>query len=436
MPFNFSLIKDRILSKKGDVIVVEENSTIVKFEGSKLNSINSFSKEGIGVRVIKDGKVGFSSSNDASNVDEVFKRAEEVSRYGEELDISFPRQPKATLQEKLVDPSLEGVSEKEMVDLGEEIVTSLKEIDHSIEVNLEIEKSFIRKNIINSSGLDLSSSKTIWGISVEGVYVGSDESLLWLYDSKFSTRYDIDFSNIVSYLRDIYIYSRNNVKIESGRYPVIFTPTALITLVDILLLGFNGENVFKNISPIRDKLNHRIFSEKFSLMDNPHLDVGISSQPFDDEGVITNYKEVVSNGIVKYFINDLRVGYLRNEVSTGNGFRNYNSLPKPAFSNVVVQNGDVSVNSMIKDVSNGLIVYQVLGGGQSNVNAGEFSVNVETGFLIQNGQVVGRVKDTMIFGNVYDLFKKIAFVSKETKVVYDHILPYILFEEVDVNSNV
>ncbi|MGB9620849.1 MAG: TldD/PmbA family protein [Brevinematia bacterium] len=436
MPFNFNLIKDRILSRKGDVIVIEENSTTVKFEGSKLNSVNNFSKEGLGVRIIKDGKVGFSSTNDVSKVDEIFMKAEEVSKFGEELDISFPKQPKATLNENFVDPSLEDVSQRDMIELGEEIISSIKEIDHSIEVNLEIEKSFIRKSVINSSGLDLSNSKTIWGVSVEGVYVGNDDSLLWLYDSKFSTRYDIDFSPLVSYLRNIYLYSKDTAKIESGKYPVIFAPTSLITLVDILCLGVNGENVFKGISPIKDKINEKVFSEKFSLIDDPHIEVGISSQPFDDEGVITNYKEVISSGVLKSFINDLRIGYLRNDVSTGNGFRNYFSLPKPSFSNVVVMNGDVSLSSMIGSIDKGLIVYQLLGGGQSNVNAGEFSVNIETGFLIKDGHIIGRVKDTMLFGNVYELFKRIIQISKETKAVYDHFLPYILFEEVNVASDV
>lgn len=433
MAVNFSELKDRISSVKGDVFVEEEKTTLVKFEGSKLNSIDNVEKEGIGVRIIKYGKVGFSSTNDSSKVDEVFKSAEEVSLYGEDLELSFPKQPSGILPTKIYDSSLEDVNERDMVELGEEIVNSVKEIDSSIEVNLNIEKSFIRKTIINSSGLDLSVNKTIWGISVEGIYVAKDESLVWLYDSKYSSRYDIDFTSIVAYLQNIFLASVSNASITSGKYPVIFAPSALSTLIYILGVSLNGENVYKGISPVKDKLGEEIFSQKFSLIDSPHLDWGIGSQPFDDEGVLTNYKELVSNGVLKSFINDLRTGYLQNQVSTGNGFRSYSSLPKPSFSNVVVPRGDNTLKEIISSVDRGVIVYNLLGGGQSNINAGEFSVNVEMGILIDKGRMVGRVKNVMLFGNVFELFKNIVAISKETKTEFNFVLPYIMFDGVSVS---
>lgn len=89
---------------------------------------------------------------------------------------------------------------------------------------------------------------------------------------------------------------------------------------------------------------------------------------------------------------------------------------------------------MISSIDKGLVVYNFLGGGQSNVNAGEFSVNVELGFLIEKGRVVGRVKDTMLFGNVFELFGNVVEVSKEVKVEFDKILPYIMVEGVDVSA--
>ncbi len=434
MAINFNEIKDRILSTKGDVFVEEENKVSVRFEASRLTSIDNLSKEGIGVRIIKNGRVGFASTNDASKIGETFRKAEEVSEFGEELDISFPKQPTAKFSVNAYDASLDDVNEKDMIDLGEEIIGAVKEINPSIEVNLTLEKSFIRKTVINSSGLDLSFSKSVWGILVEGVYVSRDESLLWLFDTKYTCKYDIDFSNMIYYLQNLFLFSLEGASISSGKYPVIFAPSALSVLIDILTVSLNGENVYKGISPIKDKLGEKIFSEKFTLADSPHLDWGISSQPFDDEGVLTNYKEIISNGVLNGFINDLRTGYLQNQPSSGNGFRVYSQLPKPSFSNIVIPRGNVSLREMISSIDKGLVVYNFLGGGQSNVNAGEFSVNVELGFLIEKGRVVGRVKDTMLFGNVFELFGNVVEVSKEVKVEFDKILPYIMVEGVDVSA--
>lgn len=427
-------VKDRILRSKGDVIIEERRSVSVNFENSKLVSVTNSERGGLGVRIIKDGRVGFSSTNDITRVDEVFDRASEVSRYGEDLDISFPKHPSMVFPIKVYDPSLEYVTERDMVEFGEEIIRAAKEINSSINVNLTIEKSFIRKTVMNSSGLDLTLNKSLWVILIEGVYVCGDESLLWLYDSKYTSRYDIDFSPMISYIQNIFLFATTVATLPSGRYPVIFAPSALLTLVNILSVSLSGENVYRGISPIKDKVGEKIFSEKFSLIDSPHLEWCIGSQPFDDEGVITNYKELVSNGVLKGFLNDLRTGYLQNQVSTGNGFRTYSSLPRPQPSNIVVPRGDMSLREMISSVDKGLIVYNILGGGQSNIFAGEFSVNVETGFLVENGKIVGRVKDTMLFGNVFELFRNVVYISRETKIEYNAVLPYIMFGEVNVAS--
>jgi len=434
MGVNYNKVKDRLSSVKGDIIISESTSEKVKFENGEVNSIDSSNHVGIGVRVIKNGRLGFTSSNDESKVDEIFKTAEELSNYGEEIDISFPKNPPAIRNINLYDESLEKVDEYDMVNLGEMIVKSLKELDRDISVNLEIEKTLIRKSIINSNGLDVSFGKTIWGFSVEGMYIQPDESLLWLYDSKYSTKYSIDFSDVVSYIRNMYLFSKQNATIQKGQYPIIFSPLSFSILLDILSVSLSGENVFKGISPLRDRLRDQVLSEKFTLVDDPLLEEGIFSQPFDDEGVLTNHKEIISNGVLNSFIYDLRTAYLMNTTSTGNGFRDYDSLPKPSFSNVVVPNSETSLNNLISQVDRGLIVYNVLGGGQSNINAGEFSVNVELGSLIEGGKIVGRVKNVMLFGNVFDLFKNVIEFSKETKVVFDKVLPYVLCDKVNVVS--
>ncbi len=432
MAINYIKIKDRISDVKGDVIVSEVTSQKVKFENDKLNSVENSTHTGLGVRVIKSGKIGFTSTNDDSKIDEVFKRAEELSEYGEELDLSLPKNPPALRNIKLYDPSLEKIDEYDMLNLGEMIIKSIKEIDRSITVNLEIEKDFIRKTIINSNGLDVSFEKTIWGFSVEGVHLQNDESLVWLYDSKYTTRYSIDFSDLTTYIRNMYLFSKQNATISSGKYPVIFSPLAFSVLLEILSVSLSGENIYKGISPLKDKLKTQVFSENFTLIDDPLLEEGIASQPFDDEGILTNYKEVISNGVINSFLYDLRTAYLMNAIPTGNGFREYNSLPKPSFSNMVVPNSEKSLNSLISQVDKGLIVYNVLGGGQSNINAGEFSVNVELGSLIEGGKIVGRVKNVMLFGNVFEVFKNVIDFSRETKVVFDKVLPYILCDSINV----
>ncbi len=75
------------------------------------------------------------------------------------------------------------------------------------------------------------------------------------------------------------------------------------------------------------------------------------------------------------------------------------SEPVPGISNLVMEEGKISFSEMIKDIKEGIIIDQVLGLGQGNIISGAFSNNVQLGYKIEKGKIVGRVKDVMIAGN-------------------------------------
>ena len=93
----------------------------------------------------------------------------------------------------------------------------------------------------------------------------------------------------------------------------------------------------------------------------------------------------------------------------------FSSQPSPGNSNITVEPGTMSFEAMIKDIRYGLLVDQVLGGGQSNVLAGEFSVNIDLGYLIENGEIVGRVKDCMFAGNAFEVFNNIVAIGDKAE---------------------
>ena len=72
---------------------------------------------------------------------------------------------------------------------------------------------------------------------------------------------------------------------------------------------------------------------------------------------------------------------------------------------------------MVKDIKEGLVIEQLMGAEQGNLLAGDFSGNVLLGYKIENGKMVGRVKDTMVSGNVYQLLKDIAAIGSESRWV-------------------
>jgi PmbA protein len=153
------------------------------------------------------------------------------------------------------------------------------------------------------------------------------------------------------------------------------------------------------------------------LVDDPTVAYNPASRPCDDEGVASQHTPLVEKGAVKGFLYDLQTAALAKKKSTGNGSRSRGSLPTPSPSALVITAGKTTFDEMVKDIKEGLVVEQLMGSQMGNVLGGDFSGNVLLGFKIENGEIVGRVKDTMVSGNVYKLLKDIAAIGSETRWV-------------------
>jgi PmbA protein len=119
--------------------------------------------------------------------------------------------------------------------------------------------------------------------------------------------------------------------------------------------------------------------------------------------------------------------------STGHGSRGIFSPPSPAPTNTLVAGGGESLADMLAQMGRGLLVESVLGLGQGNVISGAFSNPLGLAYAVAGGEVVGRIKDASIAGNVYQDLRRIQAISREGAWVYGGAwLPYILLPEMNV----
>ena len=101
---------------------------------------------------------------------------------------------------------------------------------------------------------------------------------------------------------------------------------------------------------------------------------------------------------------------------------------------MVVSPGKWSLDEMVRDIKDGIIVHHPIGGGQSNMLAGDFSFSVSLGFRIKNGKIIGRVKNSMISGNTYDIMNNIAGIGKKVEQIGAIHTPAFYFKEMNVVS--
>jgi PmbA protein len=423
-----SVLKD---VDSAEVIFEQGESRSVSFENNKLKCVNTKSIRGIGLRVIKNGRIGFSGTTDLRKPERLIANAIESAKFGQEAKFQFPSQttfPKVeTFDDKAVNYSLE----EEAIELGRNAIDAALTVNPDYECGVEIGKGIGLIRLINSSGLDVSCQATHSSIDIDILLV-KGRSLIWTSEGESSQRLSVNLDKHLKKALESQRLAQKEMQISTGTYPVIFTPRAVGTALATFEVGCNGKLVQKGASPLAGKIGEKIIDERVSIYDDSTTDYADGSFPFDGEGIPAQKTPIIENGVLKNYIYDLQTAGMMNAKSTGSGARGFSSQPSPGYSNVIVEPGDMAFEDMIADMKRGLLVDQVLGGGQSNVLAGEFSVNIDLGFLIENGEIVGRVKDCMIAGNAFDIFNNITALGNKSEWHGATCLPHFYFRALNV----
>ena len=406
------LEKAKRVSQEAEVFYVHHRDEPVLFEANRVKLVESRESSGVSLRVIKDGKVGFSSTSDFRDTDSLVNNTMEMVPFGPEARLEFPTYSSFSPVE-IYDPRTESFPMDQMVNLGQTAIDRLVGSNSDLVCDASVSKGVTTITVLNSRGGYATYTKSIFALGVSGTLI-KDTDMLFVSDGKSSCRPITDTSEIVATVEQQLEYSRNIVPAPVGQVPVIFTPKGVRgALLGPLMGGFSGKTVLQGASPLVGKLGEGMLDRRFSLWDEPYLPYVPGSRMCDDEGVPARRMPLIDKGVISAFLYDLQTAAQAGEESTGNAHRGISSLPSPGTSVIVIGDGDVSYQDMIGGVKDGLIVESLLGAGQSNILGGDFNANVLLGYRVEGGSVTGRVKNTVISGNVYTALKDIQGIERE-----------------------
>ena len=368
----------------------------------------------MGLRIIKNGRIGFSATNRMEDVDGIVSRALEVSPYGAKAEFSLPSAAEHP-QVPTYDPEVPQVSIEKMVELSQAMVDGVLADHPDVLCDAGVSQSVVKVRILNSHGLDASYEKTVFSLGLGGTLVrGTD--MLFVGDGESSCRPITDASDIVARVTGQLDQAQEIAEVTTGSFPVVFTPDAVAgLLLSPLLVGFNGKTVLQGSSPLVGRLGEKIVDERFSLYDDGTIAYRPGSRPWDDEGIPTRITPLIENGVARNFIYDLKTAAQAGAESTGNASRGAGSLPSPSMSVISIAEGDMSFEDMVADMKEGLVVERFLGAGQTNILAGDFSGNVLLGYKVENGRMVGRVKNSMLSGNVFETLNNLIAIGSKAR---------------------
>ena len=195
------------------------------------------------------------------------------------------------------------------------------------------------------------------------------------------------------------------VKPVTGTYPVLFDERVASSLIGHLLSAVNGAAIARGASWLRDAMGQQVLPAGLSVIEDPHRARISSSRPFDGEGLPTQRRAIVQDGILTGWTLDLATARKLGLASTGNAARGTSSPPSPATSNIDLTQGTVSRADLIRDMGTGLYVTSMIG-STINPTTGDYSRGA-AGFWVQNGVISHPVNECTIAGNLREMLLRL-----------------------------
>ncbi|WP_150138670.1 metalloprotease PmbA [Candidatus Enterovibrio escicola] len=193
-------------------------------------------------------------------------------------------------------------------------------------------------------------------------------------------------------------------RLSTRKVPVIFAADVATGLLDHLVMGISGSNIYRKSSFLLDKVGHQIFPEWFEVYERPHILKGMASAPFDGEGMFTRDLNIIKSGKLQTY---LATNYAARKLGiqpTGHA---------GGVHNWFVGNTGQTFDQMLRELCTGLLVTELMGQGV-NIVTGDYSRGV-AGFWIENGEIQYPVSGITVAGNLSDMFRQIVAVGSDTE---------------------
>jgi PmbA protein len=198
-------------------------------------------------------------------------------------------------------------------------------------------------------------------------------------------------------------------RLPTGRYPVLFEAPLALGLVGAITHALSGGSLYRKSSFLTDSLGKVVLSPHLSLLEDPEVPDGMGTSPFDDEGVATAARQVISNGVVQgYFLSSYTARKLGMS-TTGNAGGSHNLRLVSARTRP-----QHDLNALVRHMHRGLLVTELMGHGINYVT-GDYSRGA-FGYWVDNGEIQYPVQEITIAGNLRDMLMGIQMLGSDELV--------------------
>ena len=193
-------------------------------------------------------------------------------------------------------------------------------------------------------------------------------------------------------------------RLATGKYPVMFAADVATGLLGHLIMAISGGNLYRKSSFLIDHLGKQILPSWFNVSERPHILRGLASTPFDSEGVFTQDREIITDGVLATYLLTSYAARKMDMKPTGHA---------GGIHNWFVQSTGQNYEQMLKELGTGFLVTEVMGQGVNGVT-GDYSRGA-AGFWVENGEIQYPVSEVTIAGNLKEMFQQIIAVGSDVE---------------------
>ena len=429
MPDRLFALVEREVSRRGggEAELWVRRALVRRYEARDggIDSISFSDTLSLGVRVFRDGRMGFSFGfgegedvirnavdaavfcADASDRDDAYGLPESVrngSPGGGE-----------TGEPLLFDPACERVGEKERADFARELEVRTLSLDPRMK---RVRAASLTETVADVRFLN---SRGQVGTQRESAYFASVTSVAE-EGAEGQTGYGFGFARRLSELRPDAIAQESGRRalrmlkgrpLSTGRVAAILENEAAADLLEVLAPSFLAPNVAKGRSMLAGKIGQLVASKPVEMVDDPLDPEGTGAAAFDGEGVPSRRNVLVGNGTLAAYLADSFWGRKIGTGTTASLRRPAPRLP-PAVgtAGLRVTKGDRTMQQMMSDLGSGVILAEFLGIHTADPVSGDFSVGA-TGIRFEGGEEREPVRGFAVSGNVLSLLRDVVAVGED-----------------------
>ncbi len=420
-----------------EVYVERRKKTTIESSEEKLENLLRAEEAGVGIRVFKGKRMGFSYTTDfnESSVKECAKVAMQVCDITPE-DEGFALGACEHLGVLKTHYDEEGLRRplEEKLDLIVSLERKAKELDLRVKGvrKVSLKETALEVVCFSSCGLLYDYTGT-WFTLMMAVLAeeGGDSSISYEFSG---ARYLTDLP-LESIVKDVVFKATASLKpsdVETAKMPAVFFREASAMLLEAFSPIFLGDSLVKSKTFLKDREGSEVFSQKLTIIDDGTLESGFMSLPVDAEGHAMSRKVVIDKGVFKGFLHSTYTAIKSGSKPTGNSLREgFRSLPVSGITNLYIEPGEKSLEDLLKgDV---FLITDLMGLHTADPVSGDFSLGA-SGIIYRQGRRLKGVRGVVIGGNIKDIWSSVIEVGNDLRFYGNVGSPSILIENITVGG--